>query len=343
MRPGFTPILLVTVDGQPVASPFFSRLVELKLRDEEGDAVDSLNLKFDDADNAVALPRKGARIGVRLGYKETGVVDKGLFQVETTPIEGDVETGEFISVTANAVDLRKDAKGEGRKAYENKNLGTIIRAEAAKMKVPAVIAPELADIQIDYELRYGQSHIDFVSRLVGEYGGLAKFAGGKLIIQKRGGGQSGSGQALAPIIIRKSDCKSWRINPEGRLQYGDIQAHWIDKVSGKRKTEKLKTGLQGPSFSLREDFSDQVRARKAAEAEKGRLNRSTSNGSFETYGRPEAQAGAPVLAVGFRDGAAGEWTASAIEHTFTPGPTGGYAATVEVKSTEDGKSGYSKD
>ena len=341
MPAGFTPILLVTVDGQPVATPFYSRLVELKLRDEEGDAVDSLTLKFDDADNAVALPRKGARIAVSLGYKETGLVDKGMFQVETTPIEGDVDSGEFISVTANAVDLRKDAKGEGSKAYENKSLGAIVRAEAAKMKVSAVIAPELDGVQIDYELRNGQSHIDFVSRLVGEYGGLAKFAGGKLIIQKRGGAQSGSGQALAPIIIRKSDCKSWRITPEGRMQYGEIQAHWLDKVSGKRKTEKLKTGLQGPSFTLREDFSDQSRAKKGAEAEKGRLNRSTGNGSFEMFGRPEAQAGAPVQTIGFRDGISGDWIASAVEHAFTPG--GGYITTVDVKSKDDGKSGPAKD
>jgi len=340
---GLTPVLIIAVDGKPVADTFYSLIVEFRLRDEEGDAVDTLTIKLDDSGNQIELPRKGAKISVQLGYKETGVVDKGRFEVDRVSIEGSVESGEFLTITANAVDLRKEAKGEGQKAYQDKTLGQIVQAEAGKMKVAAKVDPELAGIPIDYRMRYGQSHIDFVTRLAEEHGGLTKFSGGHLIIQKRGGGKSGSGKTLPPIMIRRTDCSRWSIDPSGRMQYGSVKANWLDKKTGKRKTEKVTTGLQGPDFTVKEDFSNQERAKKAAEAEKGRLNRNTGGGTFELYGRPDAAAGAPVVAVDFRPGIQGDWRASSVEHVFVAGPSGGYTTTVEVKAKEDGKKGNSDD
>jgi phage protein D len=337
MARAFTPKIEVTVDGKPVAGIFYSLLVKATLRDEAGKTADSLTLTFDDARNQIAPIRKGAEIAVRLGYLETGLFDKGLFKVEKAPLRGSVSKGEFLEVTAKAADMTKEVKGEGRKAYFNKTLGQIIEAEAKAAGFEALVDPELAGIQLPYRLRFDQSRIDFITGLAAEAGGTAKPAGGKIIVQKRGGGTSGSGLALAPIRIDKRDCSEWIIDPDGRLQYGEVEAFFVDPKTGKRQTVKEKTGLDGPAFTLREPFSDEKRARRAAKAETGRLNQGTGNGTFTMAGRPEAQAGAPAILTGFRPDANGEWRADVVEHNIEPGSSGGFTTTVEVKPKEDGK------
>lgn len=337
---GFTPVLEIDVDGKPIAAAFWSLLVSCTITDNEGEEVDTISLKLDDRGNAIALPRKGAIITARIGYKESlPLIDKGRFKVTKFPIEGSVEGGEFLHIEGEAVDLRKEAKGEGRKAYQNSTVGKIIKAEANAMGLDAVVPPELDSIPIDYRLRWHQSRIDFVTRLANEVGGIVKPAGGKLIVQARGSGKSASGKELPILTINKSDCLSWSGDPSGRMQYGDVQTTWRDPKTGKQKTEKLPTGLEGPARILRETYPDQKRAQKAAEAEKGRVNRETGNASFVMYGRPDAQAGAPVVAVGFRSGLRGDWRASTVTHVFEAGDSGGYKTTISVKAREDGKRG----
>lgn len=341
---GFTPVLEIDIDGQPIASVFWSILVSCTITDNEGEEVDTISLKLDDRGNAIALPRKGAIISARIGFREAlPLIDKGRFKVTKFPIEGDVESGEFLHIEGEAVDLRKEAKGEGRKAYKDKTFGQIVREEAKAMGLEAVIPPNLDSITFDYRLRWNQSRVDFLTRLANEVGGILKPAGGKLIVQERGSGKSASGKDLPPIIILKSDCKSWSGDPSGRMEYGEVQTGWRDPKTGKLRLEKRPTGLQGPARIIREEFPDRKRALKAGEAETGRINRETGNASFVMYGRPDAQAGAPVVAEGFRSGLRGEWRATKVTHTFEPGESGGYTTTISVKAKEDGKRGKDDD
>jgi hypothetical protein len=335
---GMTPILEVTVDGQPVAGAFYSRLVVARLRDNEGQEADTFSCDLDDRDNAIALPRKGATLAVQIGYRETGLFDKGAFKLESVAIIGSVRGGELIRLSAKAADLRKDVKAEGAKAYEQKTVKEIIEAEAKAMGLPAIIDDAIGAIQIPYRLRLDQSHIDFVTALADEVGGIVKPAGGKLVVQKRGSGKSAGGQPLEPITIYRSDCSEWSIEPDGRMQYGRVEAHWTDPETGERRVHREPTGLDGPPFVVREPFQDRRTAETGAKAETGRLNRQTGNGRFTMYGRPGAQAGAPVQLFDFRSGAEGEWRAATVEHVFEPGPNGGYTTEIEIKAKEDGKS-----
>lgn len=336
---GRRPIIRVTVDGQPVGAGFYSRLISARVRDEEGQVVDTCELVFDDAPPHIELPRLGAEIRISLGYEDTIVVERGRFRVDSTPLRGSVQAGETLSVHAKSADMRKDMKGEGRKAYKNQTLRQIVEVEAAKMGLQAVVDPELGAIQFPWLLRWDQSRMDFITRLADEVGGIVKPAGGRLIVQKQGSGLSASGKPLAPIIIHKDECSEWEINPDGRMQYGTVIATWIDPASGKSRREKLETGLSGPELVLREPFETQARAKAAARAEKERRNRNTANGSFTVMGRPEAQAGAPVTAIGFRDGISGEWRATVVEDVFESGDDGGYDTIISVKPPNAGKAG----
>jgi phage protein D len=74
-------------------------------------------------------------------------------------------------------------------------------------------------------------------------------------------------------------------------------------------------------------------ATKKAASLAASLNRWAVSGFFETRGRPEAIAGAPVILTGFGAAIASiEWIASVVTHTIEPGE--GWITTVEVETKE---------
>ncbi len=334
---GRTPVIIILVDGKPVSAGFYSLLISATLVDNEGDEVDRLTIELDDADNQIERPRKGVIITCQMGYIETGIVDKGRFKVENVTEQGSVDRGQTLTIEAHAEDLRKDAKAAGQKAYEGKTFKEIVEEEAKAMGLAAVVAPELAEQRFDWRVRWSASRLDFLTRLADEVGGIVKPAGGKLIVQKRGSGKSASGQDLPTLIIRRSDCSEWSGKPVGRMEYGQVVTYWTDPATGKQRTVKSPTQRKGPDFTVREPFPDEKAAKRAGEAQVGKLNRGTGEASFTMYGNPAAAAGQEALAVGFSTSLSGVWVTSTVTQLFKSGSSGGYTTEVEVKAPESGK------
>ncbi|MFM9587188.1 hypothetical protein, partial [Streptomyces caniscabiei] len=69
MRPQFR----VFADDRDITSRIAERLIEMTITDEAGFQSDALTISVDDADGVLAVPRKGARLAVHLGYEETGL------------------------------------------------------------------------------------------------------------------------------------------------------------------------------------------------------------------------------------------------------------------------------
>lgn len=331
---GRTPIIVILVDGQPVAGGFYSVLIKATLVDNEGDEVDRLTIELDDADNQIQRPRKGVTITCQLGYLETGLEDKGLFKVENVTEQGSVSRGQTLTIEAHAEDLRKDAKAEGQKAYEQKTFKQIVDEEAKAMGLEAMVAQELASQLFDWRVRWNTSRLDLLTRLADELGGIVKPAGGKLIVQKRGSGKSASGQELPPLLIQRTDCSEWSGKPVGRLEYGQVVTYWTDPKTGKQRTVKTPTERKGPDFTIREPYPDEKAAKRAGEAQVGKLNRGSSEASFTTYGIAHAGAGQKALTIDFSESLNGDWVIATVTHEFS---TGGYTTEIEVKSPETGR------
>ncbi|PZU93135.1 MAG: late control protein [Chelatococcus sp.] len=333
LRPGIT----ITVNGKEVAAGFYGRLIKATIRDEAGQTSDQLTVELDDAGNAIELPPAKATIEVAGGWKDGEFGKLGTFELQSISLKGDAESGETMTLQASAADLKRKLKDVDREAFENKTVGEIVQAVAARNGMTARVDPELAKVTIPYRARIDTSEIDFLTTLADELGGVVKPMGSQLVVSKRGKAKAVSGQNLPPITIEKSDCSSWEINPEGRAQYGDIRASWIDQQTGKRRTTKAKTGLTGPTFTLRSPYPNEEQAQKAAEAEARRLTRNTGDGHFQlATGLFTAQAEADVIAgASFRTGIAGRWRSDAVEHEF--GETGWHTR-IEVKAQEDGSS-----
>lgn len=336
---GYTPVIRVEVNGRDVSSGFYSRLIKATIRDEEGQTSDTLTVELDDDGNDIEIPEAGAKLSVALGFKETGLVSMGEFEFQSYSCAGS-EKGETVTLQCKSASLRKGEKAGGREHFAGKTLGDIVEEVAKRHGLRGVVEAELANIKIPYVARIDQSTLDFVTRLVERNGGIVKRSGSKLAVTKRGSGKSASGETVPPIVITKTldHVKSWTIGSDPRPRYGKVRAPYLDQKTGKREVEEAETGFDdGPEYPIRHPLASKDDARQAAEAKAAELSRNTGTGSFELYGRPDASAGAVVIASGFRKEVSGERRAHAVEHVFESGSGGGFTTKVEVKAPEKGK------
>lgn len=205
-------MISIRIDGNEVAAGFYGRLIKANMRDEAGQSADTCTFTLDDARNELFAPREKARIEIDLGYRESGIVPIGRYELQSIEFAGDPD-GETMIIQGKAADLRRVHKGGRRKSWEGKTLGDIARDVAAANGAQLVIAAELASIQIPYVVQIDASDIDFLTRLGDEHGAIVKPAGDRIVITERGSGLSASGQSLPPIAIDRSDCVSWSVTP----------------------------------------------------------------------------------------------------------------------------------
>lgn len=334
---GFTPI--IRISG---ASPlFYQRLIRATIRDEEGQKSDTLTLELDDRGNVIAVPKKGTKLAVQLGYRETGIFDKGTFEVHGSEIKGAAGEGEFVIVQAKGTSLavKRKLKEQGSETFpEGSTLQSIAAKIAGRNGLTLRLAGALGAVAYaDGAYRHQQSDLDFLGRLVERANGLMKIQGNILAIAERGSGQSATGKPLPVIPIRKAECKDWSFTPGDRPTYGKVSGSWIDQKTGKKKVESKETGLEGPMFGLRQPFKTEAEAKKAVEAKAKDLSRKTGEVTFTLAGRGEGGAGCSVIASGFRPEINGTWRAKAVEDTFTSGPSGGWTTKFECTAPEGGK------
>lgn len=325
------PFIEVTVDGQPVAGVFYSRLVSATLQDATGQDADTCELVLDDAGNTLAAPREGSRLLVRFGYRDVGTWVMGLYTVESVSFEGGPQ-GETMTVSGRSADMRSDLKEPLSEHFDNETVGGVMRQLAARHGLEASVSPELAAEPLPYIARVDQSTLDFATRIADRFGGLFSVKGGKMVLVKRGSG-SATGKALQALTIDRSQVSDWRIEGDPRPRYGKTSAKWFDRKTGKVEIEEAETGQQGPGRRLRHVLPSKDEAKKAASAEAERLSRATGSGSITLAGLPEAQAEADVVLTGFRQEINGRWRAASVEHRFD----GTYTTTIELEAPEGGK------
>jgi uncharacterized protein len=332
---GYTPHIEVYVDGSEVAGAFYSRLIKATIRDEAGQISDQVTMELDDADNAIERPRDKASITIWLGYKETGLIEMGQYELQNIAFKGFYGAGEIVVLQAQGADLKTKLKGEGFEVFKDTTFGGIVTKIAARAGLQPVIDSSLSSIAIAYRARINTSEIDFLTTLGDDFGAVIKPMGNRLVAAPRGAAKSVSGKDLPVIRIEKSDCEAWEITPSGRTQYGKVKASYIDQKTGKREFETAPTGLTGPDSQINEPLPNKATAKKAAQAEAKRLTRNTGDGSFEIMGNPDVQAEATLIAGDtFREGIRGEWRIHAVEHEFS---ADGYKTKIEVKSKEEKK------
>ncbi|MEP3427401.1 MAG: hypothetical protein ABJN98_01875, partial [Roseibium sp.] len=170
--------------------------------------------------------------------------------------------------------------------------------------------------------------LPYAIRLSGPIG-----ADGEQVVLDRGKGQSASGAALPPIIIRRQDLYSGDLDIEERTAHEKTSESWFDPKIGRPKRENKSIGRKGGPHAGLHVAPNKSDAKGRAEATAKHLNRFTGTGSFELKGNAVAMAGAPVILQGF-EGAieAVPLVSSVVTHTIVP--EDGWTMTVEVETAE---------
>lgn len=321
-----TPEFQVIVDGKDISTKLSSRLIGLTMTDNRGFEADTLEITLDDTDGALALPRRGAKMKLALGWQGEGLVDKGFFTVDELEYSGPPDT---LTIRGKSADMRGSLMKSREESYHKKTVKDIIGIISGRHKLKDVIAERLSSELIDHIDQANESDAGFLSRLADTFDAVATVKNDNLLFIKAGEALSASGKALAPVVITKNVGDSYRFSIADRNAYTGVVAFWQDTKGGKRKAAKATTKTKDDKKSdevlvgdsenvktLRHIYVSEKNALRSAKAMWEKLQRGMAALSITlAIGRADVYPECPVTVLGFKpeiDNA--DWILTKVTH-----------------------------
>jgi phage protein D len=328
MKPAFR----IVADGADISALINDRLLSLQTSDKPGMESDTFELRIDDRDGAMSLPRRGASIEVYLGYAETALTRIGRYTVDDITLSGPPDT---LVISGKASDMRGSGKSTRNGSWENVSLATIVGEISARNGWQPACTVTTTVPRID---QLNESDFNFITRLAKKHDCTAKVADGKLLVMPRQGGQSASGKTLEVITVRRSDVSRWQFRLSDRSTHKAVNATHQDKKTGRLVVVHIENGEipdgLPPVHTDRHIYPDKSAAEQAAKARLAAFNRSSAGVRLEMVGRTDLFAERMIDAQGFKDGLDGEYLVDSVEQTFTQS---GWSTTVECNGGKKGK------
>lgn len=321
--PGFR----LTVDGKDIARMVAPRLISLQLTDNRGIEADQLSLQLSDHDGLLAIPPKGATVRLWLGWSDSGLVDKGSYTVDETEHSG---APDVLSIRARSADLRGGLKTKRERSWSQTTLGQVLNDIAAGNGLKTNISAALQEQAIKHLDQANESDANLITRLGKTYDAVISVKSGSLVCLPAGGGKTSSGKALPHITLTRRDGDGHRFLQADRDSFDGVKAYYYD-VGSTKKQEAIAGG--GDKLKdLRNTYSDQETALRAARSELNRLQRGSATLSYNlAKGRPEL---IPELTYTLR-GIKAEidaitWYGGNVVHSLTA--DAGYTMSLELES-----------
>ena len=324
------PAFRIVADGADITALINDRLLMLRTLDKVGMESDEFELRIDDRDSAVALPRRGAKIQVYLGYGQD-LAEQGVYTVDAVEYAGPPDT---IVIRGRASDMRGSGKTVRSGSWEGVSLARIVGDIAARngweAECPVTTQVPRAD-------QMKESDFHFITRLARQFDCTAKVAGGKLLVMPRQNGQSASGRALPVVTISRADVSRFQF----RLDDRGVQSAVRSKYQGQDgklavvdlSNDDVPSGLP-PVHTDRHIHPNKSAAEQAAKARLAAFNRSTAGVRLEMPGRTGLFAETSINASGFKGELDGGYLVDSVEQVFT---SAGWSTTVECNGGKKGK------
>ena len=326
------PTFRIVADGSDITALINDRLLLLRTLDKPGMESDEFELRIDDRDGAVTLPKRGAGIEIYLGYGSNALARLGRYTVDDIEVSGPPDT---LVIRGKASDMRGTGKTTRSGSWENVPLSRIVRDIAARNGW----APECSVANIVPRVdQLNESDFNFITRLAKDHDCTAKVAESKLLVLPRQSGQTASGKSLAAVMIRRSDVSRWQFRFTDRTTQKAVKAKYQDKKTGALvnltlDNDDAPAGLP-PVHTDRHIHPNKSAAEQAAKARLAAFNRSTAEVRLEIVGRTDLFAERQINAQGFKEGLDGEFLVDSVEQVFTQS---GWSTTVECNAGKKGK------
>lgn len=357
-----TPAAELTIDGKRFGTQAMSRIISISLTDKRGFEADELTIELDDHDGTIAIPKTGSKITLKLGYKETGLVEKGEYLVSEFTASGSPDR---LSITARAADLAEALAEQVEKSWHKQTLYQIIETIAKKHKYEYLISKDYQNQKIDHIDQTNESDASFMSRLAEQYDAIATIKNGKLLFIPAGESQTASGQPILPTTITRASGDSHSFTYSSSNSYQAVRAYYTDKKTGQKKevivnkdnaypnkktTQQTKT-VKGKTFkakkkendnqkintdgqkikTLRHLYATESGAWSGARGAFKKIQRGVAEFSITlAVGRPDLYPETPAVVKGFKPEIDAEaWLITEVSHKID---SGGYTASIQFEA-----------
>lgn len=288
MENGYTPA--VEVYGANAAL-INSRLVDVEYVDAAGIESDSLKLTVN-IEGLDGLPSMDGRIGLRIGYRETGLVDRGEFIVSrATPQLFPALL--LVVATAAPFKVRDETRFKERRSrsYAAMTLGGLFRYIAAEHGFTPRVAPDLDGIPVLHEDQSNETDAAFLTRLARRHDAVAKPVNELYVLARRGQVKTLSGKELPPVklAVTKDNRPGDRafigasVDHDSRVRFKGCRTTWWDGAAGVEC--QVEVGAE-PFKRIRQRYESEDQARQVAEGELRRVERSAAKLRIDCPGNP---------------------------------------------------------
>ncbi|WP_239993259.1 contractile injection system protein, VgrG/Pvc8 family [Neisseria meningitidis] len=363
-----TPAARLTIDGKPFGTDTQSRIISINLTDKSGFEADELTVTLSDHDGRLAFPPISAEIRLFLGYKETGLVDKGSYKITELSWAGAPDT---LTLTALAADVSDKFSEARERSWHKTDLKKIIETIAAEHGYIPIVGKAWQNEKIAHIDQSNESNAAFLSRLAERYDAIATVKHGRLLFVSAGEAATADGKPLPIVRIVRQSGDSYSFKQTDTESYNGVRAYYIDRKTNKkheiiitednydpiRKTvtktyryktkrkdgkthkttvkeikETKKADISGKKIkTLRHTYQSPKTAATGARAAFKKLKRGALE--FEitlAAGRPDIAPESPVILQGFKvEIDAEKWVGAEAVHTLD---SGGYTTAVKLKS-----------
>ncbi|AWY99584.1 phage late control gene D protein (GPD) [Rhodobiaceae bacterium] len=327
-----TPDYDISVAGRSITPTISGRLIDLTLSDKRGFEADELSLTLDDADGRLDIPRRGAEVQVSLGFKETGLVDKGTYIVDEASHSGPPDR---LTLRARSADYHKSLNEQKRRSFRDMPLGDILKTIAGDHGLEAAIEESLAWTNPGHIDQTDESDGHLLTRLGRLHDAIATVKAGRVLFMPMGRGTTAGGTSLPGITINRQDGDSHSFqNLEGSSDYSGVKANWYDVAGAVTRAVLAESESDARKLkTLLETFASEAEAKAAAKAEWNRIERGRYTMSLTlAIGRPDLLPETPVTLVGWKAEITGHrWICGPVEHTLNDS---GLVTKAELNSNE---------
>lgn len=319
------PAYVIRVDGRDISRTVQARLIDLQLDEGRGDEADQLSITLDDSDGRLALPPRGARITLQLGWMGEPLVDKGEFEVDEVEHAG---APDQVRITARAAEMRGPIRRRKEHSWHDTTLGAVAADVAARNRLQLRIDPALASVPVPHLDQTNESDLHLVTRLARQHDATATVKKGRLIVLPIGSATTAAGAPLPQVEIVRRSGDQHRWHTAERDSYTGVRATWHDARTGKKRD--VVDGGEGNAKRLKDTYASEADALAAARAERGRIERGKA--TFEitlAYGRADLMPQAQVRVQGFKPQIDGQaWRIVKVAHSVGDG---GFTTRVEME------------
>ena len=289
MALGFTPAVEIYGTNAALLN---ERLLEWEHTDAAGFVSDQLKLTLD-IEGLEGLPSLGGRIGLRVGYLETGLEDKGLFKItQRTPYLFPLR----LVLVATAAPFDQDEFKQRRTASHGPTtLGALFRQLTIRYGFSPRVAPDLDAETIAHIDQTNESDMSFLTRLAKRFDAVAKPVDELYVLGRKGQITSLSGKPLQEVRLsvtrdnRPGDRAfiSASFTETSRAKFEGAKASWWDVATCKKR--EVEVG-GAPLKVLAQRYQSEDEARTAAEGEMRRVSREGLQINVICPGNPAFQA-----------------------------------------------------